>query len=87
MHAFFSIYIEYSKKKREDFGILEDYQRNLGNRIQGNCQGNRKEYQVAMAYVPWQYWTRLYDLERGFCEGTIFQELNKPFLGVRGGCR
>lgn len=40
-----------------------------------------------MAYVPWQYWHRVYDLEKGLACGTIFPELDKPFLGVRGGCR
>lgn len=39
------------------------------------------------AYVPWQYWNAVYDLEKGLAYGTIFPELNKPFLGVRGGLR
>lgn len=39
---------------------------------------------IAMAYVPWQEWRGIYDLEKGFCCGTIFQELNKPFLGAGG---
>lgn len=41
---------------------------------------------LAMAYVPWQTWRELYDAEKGFCVGTIFKELNLPFLG-RGGVR
>ena len=41
---------------------------------------------LAMAYVPWQNWQNIYDAEKGFCYGTIFQELNLPFLGV-GGCQ
>ncbi|MDE6960350.1 MAG: spore coat associated protein CotJA [Lachnospiraceae bacterium] len=45
------------------------------------------EFPVAMAYVPWQRWHTVYDLEKGLSTGTIFPELNKPFLGVRGGCR
>lgn len=40
---------------------------------------------LAMAYVPWQRWQNIYDAEKGFCNGTIFQELNLPFCGV-GGC-
>lgn len=44
-------------------------------------------YPVAMAYVPWQQWHTVYDLERALSCGTIFPELNKPFRGVRGGCR
>lgn len=44
-------------------------------------------YPVAMAYVPWQQWYTVYDLEKGLTCGTIFPELDKPFRGVRGGCR
>ena len=40
---------------------------------------------LAMAYVPWQNWKKIYDIEKGFSRGTIFEELDKPFLG-RGGC-
>lgn len=39
---------------------------------------------LAMAYVPWQMWRRIYDVEKGFCCGTIFEELNKPFRGMGG---
>ncbi len=42
---------------------------------------------VAMAYVPWQEWRNLYEAEKGFHIGTIFEELDKPFRGIRmGGC-
>ena len=32
---------------------------------------------LAMAYVPWQMWRDIYDAEKGFCCGTIFQELKQ----------
>lgn len=39
---------------------------------------------VAMAYVPWQHFDKLYDdLEKAYYIGTIFPELNKPFTGRR----
>lgn len=42
------------------------------------------EFPLAMAYVPWQKFEKLYDdLEKAYCNGTIFQELNKPFTGRR----
>ncbi|QDW73758.1 spore coat associated protein CotJA [Lachnospiraceae bacterium KGMB03038] len=41
---------------------------------------------LAMAYVPWQEWGSLCDARQGFCRGTIFEDLNKPFQGM-GGCR
>lgn len=39
---------------------------------------------IAMAYVPWQTWREIYEICDGFQTGTIFEELDKPFLG-RGG--
>ncbi len=42
---------------------------------------------LAMAYVPWQFWGQTYELEKALQCGTIFPELNKPFLGKRGVAR
>lgn len=36
---------------------------------------------LAMAYVPLQKWERTYEPSVGFARGTIFPELDKPFLG------
>ncbi len=45
---------------------------------------NIDKFPVAMAYVPWQYFNGICDnLEEGYCEGTIFPELDKPFTGRR----
>ncbi|MDO5560956.1 MAG: spore coat associated protein CotJA [Oscillospiraceae bacterium] len=35
---------------------------------------------LAMAYVPFQSWEEPYDDKTGFDEGTIFPQLNQPFL-------
>lgn len=43
-------------------------------------------YPLAMGYVPWQMFREVYEPEKGFSCGTIFHELNLPFLGNRG-CR
>lgn len=41
-------------------------------------------FTAAMAYVPWQKYPQMYDnLEEAYMEGTIFPELNKPFMGRR----
>lgn len=57
------------------------------------CCSNTNEYDelssmpLAMAYVPWQEWQNIYEAEKGFHCGTIFEELNMPFNGIRmGGC-
>lgn len=44
-----------------------------------------EEMPLAMAYVPWQNWRKIYEPEKAFCRGTIFEELDMPFQG-RGGC-
>lgn len=41
---------------------------------------------LAMAYVPWQRWRKIYDSKDALCCGTIFEELNKPFHGIGGIC-
>lgn len=45
---------------------------------------NIAKFPVAMAYVPWQRFDKLFDnLETAYCTGTIFPELDKPFTGRR----
>ncbi|MFQ9985532.1 MAG: spore coat associated protein CotJA [Lachnospiraceae bacterium] len=41
-------------------------------------------YSVAMGYVPWQMFRNVFEPEKGFSRGTIFQDLDLPFLGNRG---
>lgn len=36
---------------------------------------------LAMAYVPMQQWSDLYDVDVALQRGTIFAQLDKPFLG------
>lgn len=42
---------------------------------------------LAMAYVPWQEWCSLYEADKAFHRGTIFEELDKPFRGIGGCCK
>lgn len=42
------------------------------------------EMEVAMAYVPWQFFQTIYEPDKALQAGTIFPELNKPFLGKGG---
>lgn len=58
---------------------------NYGRR--GSMNGSMEkidQYPIAMAYVPWQKYGDTFDLENGFRIGTIFPELNLPFM--RAGC-
>ncbi|MCI8387420.1 MAG: spore coat associated protein CotJA [Clostridiales bacterium] len=46
------------------------------------------EFPVAMAYVPWQRLDKMYPPETALARGTLFPELDKPFMGrtvTRGG--
>lgn len=35
---------------------------------------------LGMSYVPWQHWKETYDSCKALSAGTIFPELNLPFL-------
>lgn len=42
---------------------------------------------LAMGYVPWQQWNKIYDPCDGLANGTIFPELNLQFYGcIPQGC-
>lgn len=43
------------------------------------------EISLAIAYIPLQQITTLYENEVAFNIGTLFPDLDKPFLGGRGG--
>lgn len=48
------------------------------------CDEQIDQYPLAMAYVPWQHFEKMYDdLEKAYKYGTVFPELNKPFTGRR----
>ena len=47
--------------------------------------GNPACLALAMAYVPMQCLKNAYSLEQALMEGTLFPELNKPFMGCKGG--
>ena len=35
----------------------------------------------AMAYFPWQKWEDIMKMEEALCHGTIFAQLDKPYIG------
>ncbi len=61
-----------------------------------SCDGGKGEwglkgYPLAMVYTPIQEFDNLYELDKGFNAGTIFSELDLPFMGRTikrnsGGC-
>lgn len=63
-----------------------NYRQSTDRTVANMRKDSLEDMPLAMAYVPWQRWQNIYDAEKGFCNGTIFQELNLPFRGV-GGCQ
>jgi len=49
----------------------------------GCCEEDMPGKALAMAYVPWQSWRKLYEVCEGFSTGTIFKELDLEFYGRR----
>lgn len=45
-----------------------------------------ENFPLAMAYVPWQTWNQVYAFDKALTVGTLFPELDKPFIG-REACR
>ncbi len=52
----------------------------IDERIDSKCIDS---FPLAMSYVPMQKWRDLYSADVGLSRGTIFSELDKPFLGRR----
>lgn len=63
-----------------------------------NCSNGRKEtwgleeYPLAMVYAPLQVFRNLYDMDTALQKGTMFAELDLPFMGESvankgGSCR
>ena len=42
---------------------------------------------LAMAYVPMQAFSTQYDPEAALCRGTLFPDLDKPFVGCKNNWR
>ncbi len=51
----------------------------------GSLASHVEHYPIGMGYVPMQQWNRTYSLAEGFRRGTIFPDLDLPF--VMGRCQ
>ena len=52
------------------------------------CTGSGLEGKsLAMVYSPKQYWRKLYTPDEAMTHGTLFVELDKPFLEEGGGLK
>ena len=48
----------------------------------GSCEFDATK-PIAMAYVPWQSFTAVYEPEVALERGTIFKQLDLPYLGKK----
>lgn len=65
-------------KEKECFRIPENERRKEECHMHDNS-----EWPIGMTYVPLQEWRKIYQPDEGFHKGTIFAELDLPFLGRR----
>ena len=77
--------------RRQRPTMYERYPQNhMMPRMQSSCEGCRrtndelKGMPLAMGYVPWQNYSCTYEPAEAMHAGTIFPELDKPFLGRKG---
>ena len=73
------------------------YQQSAAGETETPCErleGSASEYPraegekpLAMFYSPYQSFDSLFDYSSALCKGTIFRELDKPFLSKGCGCR
>ena len=58
-----------------------------GNACTTQTRWGLRDYPLASVYAPLQDFRNLYDRDTGLKHGTIFSELNLPFMGesVKGG--
>lgn len=49
--------------------------------IMNSDKNNMSHFPIGMSYVPWQNWNKIYRSDIAIDRGTIFQELDLPFLG------
>lgn len=57
-----------------------------GTTAPGGCEGPGRlpqDMPIGMLYVPYQKWERIYDPQVALARGTIFEALDKPFIGER----
>ena len=72
----------------DNCGCNHDHDHHHHDHTTAGCNASRYDQlsgmALAMSYVPWQTFCKLYEVEEALCQGTIFQELDLDFM--RGCC-
>lgn len=69
------------ENEKKQCGCMKDTQK---DECYGGCDRGKDpvdEMMPGMCFVPWQKWEDVYCIEEGLENGTIFAQLNKPFIG------
>lgn len=69
----------YHDYEKPNWGVCNRNERDMYTNMRMN------NYPIGMTYVPWQKWRHIYEPDTALQKGTIFAELDKPFMGMRGG--
>ncbi len=66
---------------KKECGCMKDMDKEKYN--EGCDRGKEPvdEMMPGMCFVPWQKWEDVYCIEEGLENGTIFAQLNKPYIG------
>ncbi len=74
-----------------DYYMKETEKKKDCPKVNSRCSAFEEMYPVGMAYVPMQEFTDVYEIEKGFQRGTVFAQLDYPFLvgfcAGRCGCK
>ena len=74
-----------NRRQTASFHVPVQESMSRGSASNDRAPSHIDHFTAAMAYVPWQKWNETYELCRGLQAGTIFPELDKPFLCRRCG--
>jgi hypothetical protein len=84
--------MRFNTSSKNEMRNFEDFSRFLGlnnnsnqKTVENATQGQRNLKSLAMVYPVKQSFENLYDPEVALLNGTMFEELNKPFY--RGSCK
>ena len=64
----------------KNYGMMRPVESHCG--CVPECPSMEREYALAMAYVPWQCFDAVYEPDKALEVGTVFPELDKPFLAA-----
>lgn len=72
--------VEYNRNRYSQNYYQQRTSSNMNNNY-GSSGNYQEKMPIGMCYVPWQVWGNIYEPHKALICGTVFEDLNKPFLG------